>query len=144
MQARVPEEDLELVSWALAVLVSSKGFPVVAVRRLLEKLRMRLVSRVQVGDQGGTPAIRTGQLAVRAVDPVVVVLAQVRKGLVHAQPHWAIDGAEAGQSAARSEAGGDWIPGGKLTSGVAGTRTSGGGGGGELHEIQGAGTRLLL
>ena len=100
VQSRVPGEDLELVSRAPAVLVSAKGFPVSAVRRLLEELRRRLVGRVQVGDQDGTLAILTGQPAVPAVDPTFVVLAQAREGVVHAQPQRAFDGAAAGEGAA--------------------------------------------
>ena len=43
-----------------------------------------------------------------------------------------------------SEAGSNWIPGGKLTGDVVGVLLSGGGGGGELLEIHGVGTRFLL
>ena len=43
-----------------------------------------------------------------------------------------------------SKNGSDWKPGGKLTGGVVGALSSGGGGGWELHEIQGVRSRCPL
>ena len=50
-------------------------------------------------------------------------------------------GRKLGKELSAKEAGGGWIPGGKLTGGVVGTLLSGGDGGGVLLEIHGPGRR---
>ena len=105
-------------------------FPWVRCGRLLEELHRRLVSRVKVRDQGGTLAIRARQ---PTGQPSTQSSSSSRRD-AKASSTRSRSGHSTGQKQASalpaSEAGGDWIPGGSPTSGVAGTRTSGCGDGG--------------
>ena len=141
-RTRVPGDPLELVSRAPAVFVRAKSFFVGAARKLLQKLRRRLVGGVQVGDQGSSLASHAGQLGKPAANPTFVVLAKARARAVHAQPQR--EGAEPSECAADVRGWRRLVPGRRLTGGVAGTRTSGGGGGCELEDTHRAGNRLLL
>ena len=68
--------------------------------RLLLFLWRWLAGGVQVGTQGCLSTSRLRQLRTPAVNPTFVVLAKAREGVVHAQPHRAIDGAAPGDGTA--------------------------------------------
>ena len=72
-----------------------------------------------------------------AVNPAFVVLAKARERVVHAQPHWAIDGAEPRECAADVRSWTTRSQVASLTGGVAGTRSSPDGGGCELEDTHG-------
>ena len=97
-------------------------------------------------DQSGTLAIRARQPAVPAVDPVFVVIAQAREGVVNAEPKRAFNRTKITECAAGVRGWRRLDP--RWQSDRWGRRHTNvrgeGGGGGALAEIHGAGTRLLL
>ena len=77
---------------------------------------------------------------------IIIFFAKASKGIINTESKRTSQPNETQRASCRHprQEATDCIPGGKLTGGIAGTRTSGGGGGEELEDTHGAGNRWLL
>ena len=98
-RARVPGEDLELVSLTLAALICMKSRTRRPTGRLIHGIGSRFTICEMVRNESGVPACRAGLLGAPGVTPVPIIFAVGRKSLINAEPQRAVDWAKASKRA---------------------------------------------